>query len=215
VRDVEIVGSAMTAHVFASVLMLATCEFFSLKKKQHIVTWLLRHSLSVSYAVTAVGPNGESLVPVKFVNAFTDAASRETGSSIVDRIKEGRTNPSNKDRFYLSDDEAYICAFSSHTNGLAGKGEILTAEAAAGMKPVHATKHTFVQSIMEKGLEPRGRSVHFALRQEDERKPRNGYDTRIKLNIVGAIASGIVFWIAANNVILCDGVVPPKFLQIM
>lgn len=95
----------------------------------------------------------------------------------------------------------------------------ITLDNVSNYEPVmHGSYSQHVDSIKEGGLKSMSRQHVHMVSLQDPNWPsliRRDIDTYIIVNITDAIKHGVKFYQSTNNVILCDGVIPAKYLTIL
>ena len=86
--------------------------------------------------------------------------------------------------------------------------------ASFGYALFHSTKESNVESINTYGLRPAKRDVHmFASNNKKKGRLSALSNALFKVNFKFAIRDGFEFWVAGNGVILCENVIPPRYLH--
>lgn len=83
----------------------------------------------------------------------------------------------------------------------------------------HGTTWTAWRKIKKKGLSRRGRTaIHCAIGLPGDAKVKSGMrcesECIIQVNMADAMSAGLVFYVSDNGVVLCEGPIHPRFLQL-
>ena len=177
----------------------------NLKKKSKFLALVLRHNPSVAHI--ELDDNGWA--DVDELIKGSEKANAVLTQEILDEIVE----TDNKQRYAYNDDKTKIRANQGHSIDV----DVELEEKDPPDTLYHGTANRFVDSIMKKGLESRGRKyVHLSMDVSTATTVgrRHGSPAILEIDTKKMSESGLLFYLSKNNVWLTEYVDPKYIVRI-